>query len=364
MWCVVGALLSPMGQPAAPSPADDGLASLLASLSLSHLHALFVDEELTMNTLRMMADDEADFRESMDELGVSLEDARRLCMELRYPSSAAPLLPPAASAAAAESVVAAAAKAAQPSASPQAAAEASPCANVPVAKPSAAGWPAAVSAPAAHAAADISDAPVSAHAAAAAAIAAAAKPPKLVTKWTPDGPRIVPEDPVTNVMAALAAAGVANRPTAGPPARVIGPGAPASSHVERPGPPAAARPSILESALASVAALDAGKLRVRSEEDTELEPNKPKVRSATQINHVVPEGGSHAASKSSVERSTNNKALEAYKRRQVHDPQKPVSGAYELDRGTMNRDPDEKRSAEAEYRDAHADVGGEHYDDI
>ena len=45
-----------------------------------------------------------------------------------------------------------------------------------------------------------------------------------------------------------------------------------------------------------------------------LEPDKPKVRSFTQINHVTPDGEGGFARQSSVDRGTSNKALEAYKR--------------------------------------------------
>ena len=62
---------------------------------------------------------------------------------------------------------------------------------------------------------------------------------------------------------------------------------------------------------------------------------KPVVRERTQINHVTPEGGGGANNKSSVLKGTSNKALEAYKRRQVDDPNKGVE-AFELDKGTLN----------------------------
>ena len=187
-----------------------------------------------------------------------------------------------------------------------------------------------------------------AHAAAAAAIAAASRPVKMVNKLTPNGYRLVPEDNLSTVMAALAAAGAAGKgsqlpeavkvqvqpqpqPQPQAPCGVL----PGSGAVGAAG----GASSLLASALASVAALDASKLRADAEERA-LEPDKPKVRSFTQINHVVSDGDGGFTKQSSVERGTHNKALEAYKRRHNIDPNKGVVN-FELDRGTMT-DPEYK----------------------
>ena len=92
---------------------------------------------------------------------------------------------------------------------------------------------------------------------------------------------------------------------------------------------------LLASALAAVKNIDphaasAGGLLSNVEERL-----KPVVRERTQINHVTPEGGGGANNTSSVLKGTSNKALEAYKRRQVDDPNKGVE-AFELDKGTLN----------------------------
>ena len=101
--------------------------------------------------------------------------------------------------------------------------------------------------------------------------------------------------------------------------------------------------SVLASALASVAALDAKALRADAEEMA-LEPDKPKVRSFTQINHVTPDGEGGFARQSSVDRGTSNKALEAYKRRHVADSHRGVVN-FELDKGIMS-DPEYKKVLE------------------
>ena len=197
-----------------------------------------------------------------------------------------------------------------------------------------------------------------AHAAAAAAISAAAQPARMVSKLTPNGYRLVPEDNLASVMAALAAAGVASSSRAAASAAAAGAAKTASSTARAAGPSGTsvagggggggggdggAASSVLASALASVAALDAKALRADAEEMA-LEPDKPKVRSFTQINHVTPDGEGGFARQSSVDRGTSNKALEAYKRRHVADSHRGVVN-FELDKGIMS-DPEYKKVLE------------------
>ena len=88
------------------------------------------------------------------------------------------------------------------------------------------------------------------------------------------------------------------------------------------------------------------------------------MRSSTRINHVEASGegatgGARGSGRSALERGSSNKALEAYKRRAVHDPSKGVR-EYELDRGSvgdgaaaakerMRRDEKAIRKGEASY---------------
>ena len=269
---------------------DAALLALLTTISLSRLAPTFREEELTLGLLKQMAtdpDDDGDgsnFLASMDELEISAADAATLRDALSSPSA---------------------------SGTP-AAATAEPSVSV--------------------------DDTI---AAARAAIEVAAQPPKLETKWTPDGPRMVPsEDGVDNVMAALAAMGAAKRATATV-------NAAASVDTD----------ALLASALASVSGLDT---------KTSDEPSRPRVRSKTQINHV-----SSAAAKqppSSVDHGTSNKALEAYHRRRVLDPH-GINGDTAFDGGTIPaplaraRETARAREEEAKYRDKHAFVG-ENYNDL
>ena len=64
-------------------------------------------------------------------------------------------------------------------------------------------------------------------------------------------------------------------------------------------------------------------------------PSKPVVHSRTQINHVAPQRSTGY----SVDRGTSNAALQAYKRRQVHDERRGKgAGVLHLDEGTMGSD--------------------------
>ena len=183
-------------------------------------------------------------------------------------------------------------------------------------------------------------APVLTPEAARATIAAAAQQVKLVPKMTKNGMRMVPVDNLDTTMAALAAVsamGAQQQQTQPPPPAppleqtASGQTIDVSDRTTSP----ACIDSILASALASAAAVDASAVRKEQEDH---EPAKPKVRSFTQINHVVPDGDGGFTKQSSVDRGTRNKALEAYKRRQVVDERKGKGPAYELDRGTMGND--------------------------
>jgi hypothetical protein len=334
---------------------DRDLVALLCTLSLEALLPIFQAEELTMEVLSWMATDEdSSFVESMGELEISEEDASRLEAALRSPPTGGggtPLLlgRPSEPSRAAASVADALANGAPVDLTDASMATDESSARLPNAEaPSTASLPppASASATAAQVAAAASLPPpasasaTAAQVAAAAAIAAAAKAPAITPKWTPDGPKMVPADNMENIMAALAAVGAARRPAAA--AGLAG------------------QPDALAAALASVAAIDTSTSSALSEH-----PPRPKVKSATQINHV----GTAASSKpSSVGRGTANRALEAYQRRQVYDPNRGVD-AYELDQGTMNAEGRARferqmaREKEAKYRDKNAFVG-EHYNDI
>ena len=179
-------------------------------------------------------------------------------------------------------------------------------------------------------------------------MAAAAKSPPLVSMWTPDGPKLVPASHAksnADVMAALQAMGAATAAAASTAAAAAATrlAPPSTSCATAPPPPpdpasstlagvhgvpvAVSTSALLASALAAVDALD---VTDKSVVERGGRLGKPVVRSSTQINHVEASG----SGRSSVDRGTSNKALEAYKRRAVHDPNKGVRD-FELDRGSM-----------------------------
>lgn len=251
----------------------------------------------------------------------------------------------------------------------------------------------------------------------AATMAAAAAAPPMVTKWTPNGPRLVPATHAKSnaqVMAALHAMGQANAAQAqqtalaaataavavGAPAAPAPPAEPPSAEVDddddyvhvghngtpaedmaaapQPPPPpqqqeqaaAAATPPSdpLAAALASVAALDTAADGVKGAVVAANEgPRKPVVKSFTQINHVA-DDKAHTGP-SSVDRGTANKALAAYKRRGVYDPNAGVD-AYEIDTGVGGTDEAERASQERLKRDeerlasGNASYTGRHFNAI
>ena len=55
---------------------------------------------------------------------------------------------------------------------------------------------------------------------------------------------------------------------------------------------------------------------------------------AAQVTHI-----NHVSSSSARNSTAKNPALDAYRRRRVHDPCAPTGGAYELDQGTLRGAP-------------------------
>ena len=138
--------------------------------------------------------------------------------------------------------------------------------------------------------------------------------PKLVPGWTPDGPKLFPEQSIrkeSDVLAALARLSESKQPSEAKP--------PASRD--------AIETDVLK-ALESMATVDTP-LALRDG------PRKPIVKEFTQINHVAERGARRT-------NTAKNPALQAYQRRLVADPCAPVGGAYELDLGTIR--PEERRN--------------------